>query len=62
MIKQLSNDRILAMDQSLQKMDWDRAIKLNKKKKRHENIDFTNPRHEELKAQVKQEIENRGLK
>lgn len=57
----ISDTELLALRNKLHATEWAKEIKLLKRKKRHEGIDFTNPRHEALKEQVKQEIEKRGL-
>lgn len=58
----LSDTDLLVLRNKLNTTEWNKELRLTKRKKQHENIDFTNPRHEALKEQVKQEIEKRGLR
>ncbi len=60
-IKQWNNDSLLQYHSKLNSMEWKRNIAISKQTDRHKGINFDNPRFNKHKAEVKQELENRGL-
>lgn len=61
-IAKFSTPSLIAYHAKLNTMEWERNIRLKHRKDRHSGIDFNNQRFLKHKADVKQELEKRGMK
>lgn len=61
-ISEWNDQQLIAYRAKLNSQEWKRNIALQKQKDRHKGINFDNPLFNKRKAEVKQELEKRGIK